>query len=250
MILLDPRVGSKHLAEHFDALSLPYELTHLEYGDAAFLGEGEEGTVSVGIELKNISDLVNSMASGRLTGHQLPGLLDRYGANVWLIVEGEWRVSSGSGLLETRHRVGRWSPLSLGRRPIFLADVENFLTTLEVQAGVHIRRTPDPRSTAQTIGRLHGWWSRPYGSHSSLKTIHRPSVPMRLTTTDAVTAQIQRLAVGLPGVGYERSWAIADYFLSPVGMALAGSTEWMKVPGIGKTGADNIVRAWHTERAA
>ena len=249
MILLDPRIGSKHLAEHFDALSVPYELTHLEFGDAAFLGNGESGTVSVGVEVKNILDLVNSMASGRLAGHQIPGLLDRYGSNVWLIVEGSYRAKKGSGLLEVPKGVG-WCPLSLGPRPVFAADVENFLTTLEVQAGLKVRKTHSERETAAVIGLLHGWWSRPYGEHRSLKTIHRPSVPIRLKQTDAVTSQIQRLAVGLPGVGYERSWAIADHFSSPVGMALAGTGEWQLIPGIGRTGADRIVRAWHTERAA
>ena len=249
MILLDPRIGSKHLAEHFDALSVPYELTHLEFGDAAFLGNGETGTVSVGVEVKNISDLVNSMASGRLAGHQIPGLLDRYGANVWLIVEGSYRARKGSDLLEVPKGV-TWSPLSLGSRPVFVSDMENFLTTLEVQAGIHVRKTRDPRQTARTLGLLHGWWSRPYGEHRSLKVIHRPSLPIKLHTTDAVTAQIQRLACGLPGVGYERSWAIAKHFISPVAMALAGTSEWQRVSGVGKTGADRIVRAWHTERAA
>ncbi len=249
MILLDPRVGSKHLAEHFDALEVPYELTHLEFGDAAFVGEGETGAVSVGIELKNIGDLVNSMTSGRLAGHQLPGLLDRYGSNVWLIVEGIYRAKKGSGLLEVPRGAG-WSPLSPGNRPIFAADVENFLTTLEVQAGVKVRLTRCERDTATTIGLLHGWWQKPWGTHRSLHVIHRPTQPMHLTTKDSVSVQIQRIALGLPGVGYDRSWAIAGAFKSPAWMALAGESEWAEVPGIGKQGARNIVAAWHTEKAS
>ena len=170
MILLDSRVGSKHLAPELEGLGAEFELTHLEFADACFTGNGPDGVVSVGVEIKNVNDLANSIQSGRLAGHQVPGLLDNY-QHIWLVVEGFYR-NSPSTIVEVPRGAG-WQPLHLGSRPVFWTGLEGFLTTLEVQASIHVRRTRTPRETAEFLKLLHHWWGQPYDEHRALKAVHR-----------------------------------------------------------------------------
>ena len=75
MIWVDSRIGSKDLAAPLTRLGLPAELTTLPFGDIAFEGQGDDrGPLTVGIEFKVLTDLVQSLRSGRLVGHQVPGL--------------------------------------------------------------------------------------------------------------------------------------------------------------------------------
>lgn len=245
MILLDPRVGSKHLADDFDALGVGYELTPLEFADASFIGNGDDGPTTVGVELKNVRDLVNSMTSGRLAGHQVPGLLDTY-QQVWLVVEGGYRRARGSGVVEIS-RGSRWSPLYLGKRPVFWSQLEGFLTTLEVMAGIRVRRTQTPHETAAFIGSLFDWWQKP--GHRSLKVMHREAPRAELKRLDDVTKQIRDIAATLPGIGYDRAMAIARAAKSPSDLFLMTERDWQAFDGVGRTLAKRIVAALHGEKA-
>ena len=47
----------------------------LEFGDLFWVGRGEKGaSLSIGVEHKTVTDLVNSLRTARLQGHQLPGM--------------------------------------------------------------------------------------------------------------------------------------------------------------------------------
>ena len=94
MILIDDRMGSKELLPLFRPYDVTVELSHLEYADIAFFGNGPTGPELVGIERKTLHDLVNSMRSRRLSGYQLPGLMAAY-AWVYIVVEGVWRAGDG-----------------------------------------------------------------------------------------------------------------------------------------------------------
>lgn len=247
MILLDPRVGSKHLAADFENLGAGFEITHLEYADASFIGLGpDDEAVTVGVEVKNVQDLANSMQSGRLAGHQIPGLLDTY-QHVWLVVEGIYRRSRGSSVVEIPRGAG-WYPLHLGRRPVFWSQLENFLTSLEALAGIHMRHTRTSRETAEFIHLLHDWWQKP--DHKSLKVIHRPAPRAELARLDDVTRQIRDIAGTLPGIGYDRAMAIAKACKSPADLFMWTDRDFQKVPGVGRTLAKRIVASLHGEKGA
>ena len=66
-------------------------IVRMDYGDAMVTGNGPCGQVDIGIERKRIGDLVNSITTGRLSGHQLPGLLAQY-YKVYIIVEGMYTL--------------------------------------------------------------------------------------------------------------------------------------------------------------
>lgn len=255
MILLDPRFGKTKTAsraerasafkETLEGCGVPVELAQMEFGDASFMGNGEDGPVSIGIEIKATQDLVNSMASGRLAGHQIPGLLDHY-QHVWLVVEGISRRGKGGGLEIPRGN--GWTQLALGKRPLFWDDVEKFLVTLEVQAGLRVRRARTTAETAHEIAALYQWWQKDWKQHKGLAVTYTPPLPMRPRRTDDVTAQIQKLAAAVDGIGHDRSWKIAEAFESPEDLWMAGESVWEEIPGIGKGMAKKIVAALHARK--
>lgn len=239
MILVDSRVGSKHLAGEFDSLGVGYELTQLEFGDCSWLGKSESGPVAVGVELKNVQDLLNSIRSGRLSGHQVPGLLDRY-QHTWLVVEGVYRPRR-DGLCEVLH--GRtWGPLVQGKHPVFYNEVEGYLTTLAVHAGIHTKHTGSPRETAQFLSLLYDWWQK--DKHKSLQTIYRPKEGGNSIRRESDWEKRMKLtAKGLqPGFGWERVKGIVGEFDSVADMINASEDRWKEIPGIGKKLAADVVR--------
>jgi ERCC4-type nuclease len=255
VILLDPRFGATksasraERAEAFKALlegfGCSVELAQQTFGDAAFVGNGPEGPVTIGIELKTTQDLANSMQTGRLAGHQIPGLLESY-RHVWLIVEGISRRGK-SGVLEVPRGNG-WQQFYLGQRPLFWADVEKFLTTLEVQGGVHVRRTRTSAESAQAIALLHDWWSKEWADHKGLKVDYQPPTPIAMRQRDDVEEAIFQMVRGLPGIGYDRASAIAKAFESPEDLWMAGESVWEDIPGIGKGTAKKIVALLHARK--
>jgi len=243
-------VGSSHLAAHFDELKVPYEITSLEFADVMFMGNGPEGPVSVGVELKNIFDFINSMHTGRLAGHQIPGLKERYD-HVWIIVEGFYRSRKGSGIAEVP-RGPTWMPLYLGKRPVFWNELEAFITSIEVQAGIHVRRTRTEHETARLIGTvLLPWWGKQWTDHRSLKQLDIPQAP-RLSMReeqDPVKQRMHRVATSFEGIGYERGLKVAQSgeFDSVAEMINGDAEQWQRALGIakGKKHAQDIYTAIH-----
>jgi ERCC4-type nuclease len=251
VIFADPRVGSKQtekrshdLTGPLSDLGIDVELTPLDFGDFAFFGNGPEGPLSVGIELKTVSDFINSMLSGRLAGHQIPGLVEKY-QRVYLIIEGFYRAKRGSGLLEVPRGAG-WAPLHCGPRPVFWADVERFITGLE-EAGIRVRRTRTSNETARVIAQvLYGFWQKDYEEHRSFNVLYRPA-PLALVRENEATRRVRQVAACLPGVGWKRSKAIAQRFRSIYGIVTAPPEAWEHLDGIGKTIAGDVQKAIREE---
>jgi ERCC4-type nuclease len=248
MILVDSRFGpegskrSSHraVADALMALGFEVEITTLGCGDFAFLGNGPDGPIQIGIELKVIGDLVNSMRSGRLA-EQVTGMSEVYG-RTYLIVEGLYRVGRKSGQLEVPRGRG-YRPLLAGPRPVLWADIEKFVTGLE-EAGVRVRRTRSSYETALVIARvLQGFWAKEYAAHRSLQVLHAPTPPMTLVREDKATRRLRLVASCLPAIGWGRSKAVAEAFRSIAGLATAGVDQWEQIEGIGKTIARDCFEA-------
>lgn len=237
-ILVDDRTGSAKIYGHLRHWGVPAELTRLEYGDAAFAGNGPKGPVTVGIEMKKVHDALSCMGDGRFAGHQLPGLLANYD-RVWLVVEGTYRPDFGTGLLlaggDKRREVVK------GNRRYMYRDFDNWLTSMEVGAGIRIRRTCDGFETARCVADLYGWWQKEWTDHRALHAIHegdwgaisplvRPSL-------------LRRFCAILPGVGLEKSANAARVFGSIESAVRATQVQWEAVPGIGRVLAERIYNA-------
>lgn len=204
------------------------ELTQLEYGDAAFIGKGPKCDVMVGVERKTIRDLIQSMTTGRLSGHQLPGLVEHY-AYRWLLVEGRYREST-EGLIEIPWKTG-WETVRLRYDAL-----DHFLLTLQLRGGISVMRTFDLRESAAWLARLHSWWTKKeWREHRSHLALHQPS--------DAgmwhKPGLVHRMAAQLPGID-EKARDVAQVFKTVKAMVDAEESEWRTIPGIGKVTAQRV----------
>ena len=249
-IAIDYRTGSKELAPLFLQYGIQAEVKKLDFGDLAFEGNGPHGRCSVVIERKTIDDLVASIQSKRLSGHQLPGMAEDYDY-CFLIVEGMWRpgpqgemvIGYGSQDGE-RSYGGSWRPPH-GKGMPYRA-VDNYLATLELQAGVIYRRTLSPMETVAIVVDLYRWWNdKTWGEHSSHLSVYAPAVPKkgksRLNLAARSISLAERWALQLDGVD-ARAQGAAEYFKSAIRLAVGTEEEWVQA-GFAKPTAKKIVRA-------
>jgi hypothetical protein len=77
-------------------------LSTLSSGDVSFIGEGTHGPISIGIEVKSISDLITSIQTGRLQDTQIiNGMLNDYDIEGrWILHYGLYRPSPKDGTVQ------------------------------------------------------------------------------------------------------------------------------------------------------
>lgn len=233
-IYIDKRVGSNELYAPLQQRGVPVEMTTLEFGDCCFIGNGAESHVVVGIERKRITDLLQSLTSGRLSGHQLPGLNESY-QHRWLLIEGQYRESK-DGLIEIP-RKGDWELVRL-----HFAALENYLLTLTLRGGLHVQHTYNIRESAAWLHALWAWWTkkewREHRSHLALHDAADYAMFSRPTL-------VHRMAAQLPGID-EKAKDVALKFKTVTEMVAAEEHTWREIPGIGKITAQRVVKALRT----
>lgn len=232
LILIDRREGSADLTKH-----IPNSvLVELDFGDASFAGNGPDGPVEIGVERKRIGDLINSIMSGRLSGHQIPGMLETYYRS-YLIIEGLCKENPHTGMVEVRRGI-EWKEIRTGTRTIRVRDIFLYLTTLEVMTGVIVRKTTGIKGTAAQIIWLSDWWGKRWEEHKGHLTMHKtppPAVFLKKPST------LRRIAAELPSVGWKRSQAVEEYFGSLKAMVNSTEEQWLEVGGIGKATAKAVL---------
>lgn len=235
MILIDKRVGSGDLIDYFPAGTAV--LTTLEYGDCAFLGNGPgEAPVRVAVEIKALGDAAQSIRSGRFAGHQLPGLLANYD-KVYVVLEGMYRPGP-EGKLET-WRKGQWVTGEWGGCGWMYNELDGWINTISVMAGVIVKRTMTRKETAAVIFGLYKWWTgKSYEKHRSHIGFDESGRPTLMKPR-----LVRRMAAELPLIGWERSSEVAQNFASVLAMVLADEEQWRKIKGIGKGIAKRVVAA-------
>lgn len=233
MILVDDRTGS---AELDPLLQSPHALVRLDYGDACWMGKGQDGPVNVAVERKGLMDLLQSMTTGRLSGHQLIGLLREYDY-VYLVVEGVWRPDRHNGMLHHINRKGQWRAVAQGSRRFMARDIYRYLNTLAVQCGVMVVQTGSMWDTAKWIDSVYGWWQRSWDKHKSHQQWHRPTVQASLSKPNLST----RIASQFEGIGWEKARALGKEFPLPQMLLDATIGELQGVEGIGPKLAESIV---------
>jgi len=245
VILVDDRVGSRELLAGLRGLGCDADLAGRLDADFQFTGCGPDGTLLVGIERKEIQDLLNSKRDHRLAGHQLGPMTDAYD-RVYLVVEGYWRRGRGTGLIETRN--GDWRT---ARGRVSYAEIVHFLSRLEEHGGIRVFRTGDEEETVGLIAGLYSEWQEDYrerlrkvqvvyapGPDTREKKGHRPSVFRRKPTLKELWVH------SLPGIE-GRSIDIAKHFTSARDVAESDVARWLGIKGlrIGKKTAETIVEA-------
>lgn len=242
MIRIDNRVGSRHLLTPITNAGIPCKLQRMEFGDIAFLINGPGGThLSVGIELKTLADFLGSVTSSRLIDHQVPGMHRTYNIRI-IIIQGTFKPSRTGGIdgqvesFSQRRRRPRWVP---NPTRYTYAQLIRLTYTLDLILGFKILRSNTELETAAMIENLYRWGQKKWSQHKGFKTVNKQnyigSVRMRAPTPE------RRAAAIIPGIGADRSSAVAQRFNSPLEMYQASVADWLEVDGVGPKTAK---KAW------
>jgi ERCC4-type nuclease len=238
-VRVDPRAGSGPLLPLLQRRGVKgAESAQLSYGDISITGNGPGGCpVQVGIEYKKLSDLIQCIDNGRLVGHQLPGMLECYD-QVWVLVEGIWREGK-SGMVEVPRGSG-WRPIVAGSGGFMSTALQGFLLTLQIKLNVRVAFTGTSLQTVDWLYHLNRWWVMKEWEEHRAHLAFDNSAALTLISRPTL---VRRVAKELPGVGWERSAAVARRFGSVLDMAVADTGEWESIEGIGKVTARKVVRA-------
>ena len=221
----------------------------MQFGDVMFMGDGPDGRpIPVGIEHKTLADVLKCISDSRFAGVQLPGLVSTY-EYVYLVVQGLYRPCHKTGsLLVPRRKRGKliWEPVQLGYRAYTWTDLESWLTTMEVKAGVMVKRANNRTDSALIIQSLYRWWTaKGWDRHMAHLQFHQPEVDQLILHTPSI---LRRMAAQLPGIGWTKSAAVEKKFKSVAGMVMSNPRDWETIPGIGKKIAVNAVNLLQGEK--
>jgi ERCC4-type nuclease len=215
----------------------------LKFGDYCWEGNGPHGMVLIGVERKRIRDLLSCIRTGHLHGLQTAGMHDTYD-ECYLLVEGIVRSNPDDGLLEEGTRNG-WRQVMLGHQAFMWEWMDHFLITTELQTRFRVWRTGTQEESATQLASLFRYWQKEWGDHKSARVFYRRPDPV---VANGPLPFRRRAAKELTSIGYEKSIHIANHFRTARDMALAGESEWMKIPGIGETLAKSIVNEWNEDK--
>lgn len=219
MVLVDSRVGSKELVKPLQHLGLTVSESTLEFGDVAFQGRGSHNTtLDIGIEFKQLEELIQSLRSGRFVGHQMPGMRATYDHS-WLLLEGEWQPDA-QGVVCMRGRGGKWKPV---KPRMTAAELEKQLLTIQFLGGMNVRYTQRPSDTLRFIATLYRWFTdSAWDSHTSHLAIYHRVPLMAVSDT-------QHILNSIPGVGWRVSRAAEKKFGSVRRAIRASQKEWAEL---------------------
>jgi len=246
MIYIDDRVGSRELLPKLRK-GTQAEIKRLSYADAMFVGEGpDDELIPIGIERKTITDLVSSISSGRLTSHQLVGLLRTY-QYVYLLVEGIYRTNPQNGILEY-YRSAKWKPISLGSRRFMGSAIHSYLNRLAVFYNIKIAYTPNLVQSGCWLSSIYSWWKKPWDKHDAHAGFYVQPLPTHkckegspIPVADLIAPPFtQRVIKEFSGVGWKKSEAVMAEFPTMEDITAATVEDFKRVPGIGKALAESM----------
>lgn len=205
-LLIDRATGSKELEKPLRDLGLPVEPMHLEFGDIAFMGRGEGGVkLYIGIELKKIGELVTSLRTKRLQGHQLLGLTRDFDRR-YLLIEGDFHHDA-SGRTTVFRGKGSPKPLPGANNAVTL---EQEIINIQTRGGCWVRHTTSRRDTLRFIHACFRYWTdKDLDQHKSHLAIYAPDLDRALLTPPSDFRKA--LTVMLPNLGFAVSKAVEDY---------------------------------------
>lgn len=208
MLLVDRAVGSNHLVGPLcDQYGIDAHLADLDFGgDVAFNGRGEsDTTLFIGVELKTLPDLLQSISSKRLAGHQLLKMTQAYDRR-YLIIEGDYQVNR-EGQMCRWGRAGGQKMLTPMRGAPLALTFEKELLTLQHRGGLYVRHTGGKTGTYLYLAALYRWWTdRTLDQHKSHLALYAPDMDRRLNMPmSPFRAALSALKCGL---GYSGSAAV------------------------------------------
>lgn len=231
MLLVDYREGSSDLLAPLQRMGLPAAMGDIP-ADLAWEGRGEKGApVLVGVEFKKLAELVQSLRTERLQGHQLLKMRDNF-QFCYLLIEGELHYDKTGRLLK---RAGRRSfrPIPGG---MAVSELFKRLFVLHLCGGLNVVCTRSRADSLQSLAALYRTWTDcDLDQHKSHIAIYQAPglVPI---------SEFRGIMTRIDGIGAKASLAIEKHFKANVRAAVnAPRTEWLKIDGIGDKLATHII---------
>lgn len=244
MIFVDPREGSDQLVAPLRKAGIAVDdSVELPGGDLYFVGRGEKGApVEVGIEFKKISDVVSSLHTERLQGHQL---LEMRGVNAeqpkplydvaWLLIEGEIMYGT-DGVMLTRAGIKRTRSLGMN-----IHEFYKRLNVLQMRAGLFYTFTSTRRDTVHWItAQYHTWTDCDADQHKSHLAVYQAPTLVKPTKF--------RKSVGtFPNVG-DRVARVAEGRFKTIKRAVnASRDEWADLTTVDEKGKTRRFGSSHAD---
>lgn len=227
---IDDRTGSKELAKLFLPYGIQPKLCRLPFGDFAWEGAGPDG-VKVGVvaERKTIGDLLDSIETKRLSGHQLPGISEfDYG---YLLVEGVWRQSP-TGMLEVPTGKRADGTVVWTERGHRFDSLVNFLMGMSLRANMLVWQSCNPSQTAAFLVSQYRMWNKDWDDHTSHDEIYIPAVAeagsRRLSMHRRIPSQAELHASLLPGIARSARY-VAQVLPTVEQMVEASPEQWASI---------------------
>jgi len=253
MILIDSRSGSIDLPKLFPA-NIVKVIDNLP-ADIVIPGIGKDGKrVTVGIEHKKISDILQCIVNGRFAGQQLPTMLEGCGEEIWLLIEGEKRRGikgelqvKGRGKWKGRQKEEVWRTASVGSRKFSYRDFEKWKLTMTTKTVIKIKETQNRIESKEWINTVHEWWEKGWDEHRSNEVTNKSQEGKGgiILIENPVRRLKREIAEKLPGVGHMKAKNTAEKYKSVFDMMIADEREWEEIDGIGEKMAERIVAAIH-----
>ena len=251
MIYIDPRAGSQKLIEKFPG---ECESMRLEFGDIAFWGNGPENEPWwVGIEYKQLEDVIGCIKSGRFTGTQLPGMMRMYNIS-FLLVEGIPRPDRNTGQL-VRYR-GK-AIYGLGLR---YSAFDNWLTEVTVHSSLHgkpciVKMASTEFETVSMIRNLYNLYQKPWEDHTAMSRqdstkMQRVAYDLEILKVDPSDPEypkyvLRKQLFQYQGIGWDLAGKLSEFFGTMDRAVQARQKEWESFDGVGKTLAKRIYESLH-----
>jgi hypothetical protein len=267
VILLDPRSGSGPLQSHIPS-KFRVVSCYLDSADAMFIGNGPRGKVECGIEVKHLSDLLQSMEDGRLPISQTMSMREQYDY-VFLLLHDTVRADQ-SGTLQVwvphernkergdnsryNHfkywdKRGKWCDATFGiRRRLMFSDYLKWITSLSVCGGVRYLSAGSNQEAGEALGAMYEWFHKEWGEHNTFQAFDDSTHAPTLIRPSLAMEHAHKL---VQGVGWEKAIAASEcgHLNTPRKQCNATVEDWMQVPGVGRVIAERAVRAATTVHA-
>lgn len=251
---------------------------NLPFGDVVFIGKGPTSPLMVGMEVKEYSEFITSLESGRLKT-QLQGIAERFQVR-YLLLCGQVRPHPKANVdgthtiqiyNESKHR---WEDSYSYHS---YTALERFLVSPSLNNLFIVREVKHKEQLGSLIHAIYSTWTKPWESHTSLRTIQSddindmmksayqgrvedPDNSLGLSTEPIgkVFKRVMLMAQILPGIKYEWAKACAQRFKSPFEMLMASVEDWTELTMVtnGRTkrlmrfGPEKAKRVWNWIREA
>ena len=232
---VDTRAGSRDFISPLRLRGVTVEEAILHAGDMEIVGNGPEGRpVLVGVEHKKLDDLFQCIRNGRFAD-QLRKMRESYEVS-WLCIQG--RMQEVGGKLCIR-RKNRWKPVLGG---VTLPEVLGYIQTISTVGGMLIWRSENQEESVEWLRSLNNWWTlKAWAQHRAHLDFYKPEqIGGNPLEQPSLTHKVASM---LPGLGAARAYSAGQMFGTVREMVDADAETWQTVPGIGKKGAQTLVKA-------